>query len=536
MEATGMDGGRGPWSYREQPGSSSCTISSTSGTVSTTGYTSTGGSHLSWISMETAMLLEEMGEEDTQGLVQPVKKFRKETEVEHTELDRVQCLREMKMKQIKSLAEELFGAPSAKGSIEGADMSLVLEKWFNKLGVGWVLRFSDGAGCAAAGKLEQTLDISSWIRALTEINHVLWLAGSLCPGHGSSVKGGGPATESEEQEDIMIDQVQIASFAQHAILKLLAFVDFVDVPNLNITWQPSTMHLVAPAYQKLYAMLRVYNALITGFSSYPPASAQVGMIHENVVGLLSAKQHKAGEAIWNTMEEIWNRILESVDDGDDSASTQHPQGSPDIHKATRSMLSYIRFLGSTSSLLKPIISEAARLGKYVLRMQWKEDLAFSLNAEMMSCVQEKLANKSEKFTDQSLRFIFLLNNLSFMGDTRYFPASYNAVHTGKVVAYMESYMEVAWAPVLACLFNLKPLRLFGKNYSPLLKFESEFHKTYTTQKLWKVPDPKLRKTLREAIIVKMVPSYRDYLEDNKVTTPKFTPWDLEKMLLELFEG
>jgi hypothetical protein len=285
-------------------------------------------------------------------------------------------------------------------------------------------------------------------------------------------------------------------------------------------------------------MLRVYNALITGSSPYPPASAQLGRIHENVFELLSEKKHKAGEAIWNTMEEIRNRILESADDGDDSAGTQHPQGSPDIHKATRSMFSYIGFLGSKSMLVYSIISEAAKRGKYVIPMQCKGDLVFGLNAEMMSCVQEKLANKSEKFTDQSLRFIFLLNNLSFMGghDTSYFPASYNAVHTGKVVAYMESYMQVAWAPVLACLLNPKHLLLFRKKNSPLLKFESEFHKTYTTQKLWKVHDPKLRKTLRGAIIEKIVPDYTKYIEDNKVTTPKFTPRNLQEMLQELFEG
>jgi hypothetical protein len=485
------------------------------------------------------MLSEEMGEEDTQGFVQPVKKFRKEADVKHTDLGRlwrmpIETDKEMKREEIKRLAKEFFGAPSAKWTLEGGDMS-VLEKWFKKLGVGWVLDFADGA---AAGKLDQTLDVSSWIRALAEIKDALRFTGSLFPGHGSSGKEEGPAaTESEEQEDIMTAQVQIASFSQHAILKLLAFVDFIDVPNLNITCEVSTIHQLAP-YQKLYAMLRVYNALITGFSSYSPASAQVGRIHEYVLGLLSEKKHKAGEAIWNTMEKIRNGILESVDDGNDSAGTEHPQGSPDVHKATRSMFSYIGFLSSKSSLVYSIISEGARLGKYDLRMQCEGDLVFSLNAEMMSCVQEKLANKSEKFTDQSLRFIFLLNNLSYMGHhyTRYFAPSYNEDHTGKVEAYMESYMEVAWEPVLACLFNRKPLRLFGKNNSPLLKFESEFHKTYTTQKLWKVPDPKLRKTLREAIILKMVPSYRDYVENNKVTTSKFTPSDLEEMLQELFEG
>jgi hypothetical protein len=260
--------------------------------------------------METAMLSEEMGEEDTQGFVQPVKKFRKEADVKHTDLGRlwrmpIETDKEMKREEIKRLAKEFFGAPSAKRTLEGGDMS-VLEKWFKKLGVGWVLRFADGA---AAGEVEQTLDVSGWIRALTEIVESLFFC------HGFSVI----ATESEEQ-DIMTDQVQFASFTQQAILKLIAFVDFIDVPNLNITCQVSIIHLVAP-YQKLYAMLHVYDAL-TGLSLYLPASAQLGRIQGNVLELLSEKKRKAGEAIWNTMEEIRNRILESVDDGGGSAGTQ----------------------------------------------------------------------------------------------------------------------------------------------------------------------------------------------------------------------
>lgn len=68
------------------------------------------------------------------------------------------------------------------------------------------------------------------------------------------------------------------------------------------------------------------------------------------------------------------------------------------------------------------------------------------------------------------------------------------------------------------------------------KFEDEFRKTYTTQKLWKVPDPMLRKTLRDAIIVKIIPSYTKYIEDNKISTPKYSPDELKEMLQELFEG
>lgn len=100
---------------------------------------------------------------------------------------------------------------------------------------------------------------------------------------------------------------------------------------------------------------------------------------------------------------------------------------------------------------------------------------------------------------------------------------------------MENYLQACWEQVLSCLFSHTPL-CFGINHSPLLKFESEFMKTYTTQKLWKVPDPELRKRLRTAITNKIVPVYTEYIEESNVIAIGVTPDDIEKMLQELFEG
>ncbi|CAD6338246.1 unnamed protein product [Miscanthus lutarioriparius] len=67
-------------------------------------------------------------------------------------------------------------------------------------------------------------------------------------------------------------------------------------------------------------------------------------------------------------------------------------------------------------------------------------------------------------------------------------------------------------------------------------FESKFHMAYTAQKLWKVPDPRLKKRLREVIIEKVVSDFTIYLEDNNRITPEVTPQEVEEMLQELFEG
>jgi hypothetical protein len=64
----------------------------------------------------------------------------------------------------------------------------------------------------------------------------------------------------------------------------------------------------------------------------------------------------------------------------------------------------------------------------------------------------------------------------------------------------------------------------------------EFQKTYSAQKLWKVPDPELRTRLRKAIVEKVTAGLTGFLEVNNVTNPGVSTQERERMLLELFEG
>lgn len=156
---------------------------------------------------------------------------------------------------------------------------------------------------------------------------------------------------------------------------------------------------------------------------------------------------------------------------------------------------------------------------------------------MISCLQEKLLRVSQPFPDQGLRFLFLLNNTYFMWQQLH-PSSALEPHmsalTCKIDDHIQSYLQVSWAPVLSCLHEPTPLCL-GR-YSPLAKFQLEFQKTSTVQKLWKVPDPELRGRLRKAIIEKVSSGFTKYLEDYNVNSPRVTSQELEETLKELIEG
>ncbi|XP_066372549.1 uncharacterized protein [Miscanthus floridulus] len=213
---------------------------------------------------------------------------------------------------------------------------------------------------------------------------------------------------------------------------------------------------------------------------------------DEMASLLSSKQAELDEAIWNMMEETSKTRLTEDDDGS-WRGVQTPQGSSsDIHELTRAMVSYIVLLSTNWATAHQLVKEAAQLRGYVPRF---DKLSPTL---VMESHMAGLARKIEN--------------------------------------YIETYLQVSWAPVLSCLYNSTPLCM-GRYYScPPAKFESEFQKTYNAQKFWKVPDPKLRRRLRVAVIDKVIPSFEKYLEYSGIRPSRITPHDLRDMLQELFEG
>ncbi|XP_039807264.1 exocyst complex component EXO70H1-like [Panicum virgatum] len=440
-----------------------------------------------------------------------------------------------KEKHFDGLVQEFFGAPSANYSVNGGAIE-VLERWFSELGIRWVLRLADGAD---AGELEHTFPSQerpyaarSWIRALTEIIGTSHSASSLFPDHSS----------------------QFARFTQEAVLKMLPFVDVI----VATSDEAFLSKLVDAPYKKLETLLNVRDALSKALSkiqspSESEASEEVRRIQGEMVTLLSAKEGKVDEAIWNTMEDIRRGILEPMERGGNSSGTHTPRVSPIIYNVTRSVISYVLFLRTSYSSVAPILYEAASRGKIVTEIGNTNPLS-SLAVEMISCIEEKVNKKSQSFLDQSIRFLFLTNNsyliwqLLHQSISDTVPESHMQALTNKTDDYVRDYVQVSWAPLLSCLNSTTPFRL-GRD-SPLAKFEREFQETYNTQKLWPVRNPELRRELREAIAEKVIPGFTKYLADNNITARErkvffsflkdrkrnVTPKKMEEMLQELFEG
>ncbi|TVU12528.1 hypothetical protein EJB05_46179, partial [Eragrostis curvula] len=395
------------------------------------------------------------------------------------------------------------------------DSLSAVERCLSELDVGWVLRLTDGdAGMGMILVSPQPFDhTGSWIQGLFEISKSVsrcfdgWYShkeATACP----------PASE-------------FVRFVEVIFMKMLPFCDAI----ICLNQQHSIVSVNEGSIARLQALVAMRDALsmtseqiLLSFCSSPYIEST--RITDDMRGLLAAGLDKLDDAIWGTMDET-GIIFSSTHDDLCSSSTYGTQKSPNVHMVTRSVINYIDVLWihywSPDHIPDTCFFE-------------NEGMSHSrtnLIVEMVHSLQENLARESEKFSDHSLRFLFLINNYNFM-QQHFRTVGLPYRQPFQIEEYIQSYVHASWVPVLKCLHN-STLHCFMRT-SPLQKFESQFQKTCTTQKLWKVPDPEMRRRLRKAIIEKVTSSYTRYLEDNSFITPEVTPKEVEETLQELFEG
>lgn len=409
----------------------------------------------------------------------------------------------------------------------------LLERWFSELDVGWVLH----ANQWSLQQLEwmSLLDlVEAWTRALSLMVRVLSVAqiDLAALNRIPAAAGAGGSDDS-----------LFARFAEESILKMLEFVDAV-----------AAIHSDRAPDERLPGMLQVFacvasDDLLASFrgasESYRRTHGEIKNTFEKMSCVYLRKRAELSEAVWSIMEEARASILE----GD--YAWESPQIEAGIHKATRLTMNHVKLLWRNDDALTVILQDH-HFGMFVSESEGFSSVV-NLILEMVSCIEQRLAETSRSFPDAGLRYLFLLNNSHFI--TRQVESlclpSWIPLGERRTNSYMESYLHVSWTPVLSCLYDAgaAPLRLrryytllFEKRkYSALDRFQSEFHRVYRAQKMWKVPSPELRERLRGAIVEKVVSGYGKYLEERPVqekniSHPTNTPMELEDMIKELFEG
>ncbi|SPT20724.1 unnamed protein product [Triticum aestivum] len=242
-------------------------------------------------------------------------------------------------------------------------------------------------------------------------------------------------------------------------------------------------------------------------------SPEAQRIFNEMGGPLEREGNRLWEIILSTMKEVRTLMEE-----DDSWAIEISRGGGEVHNNTRFIMDCIVCMkNARTSMKSSALSDNT------------ENLGVLIDGTI-DYLKSLLFTKSESCSDQILRYLFLLNNSYFVA---------NVVSE----SYMDSYIDVSWGHVVSCIPKSGfpgPIQRWI-NTSSVAKFESAFHKTYQTQKLWKVPDPRLRDALRRAITERVISGYRDYLVvhlllEKHVVRESSRPEVLEGMLGELFEG
>ncbi|KAE8768353.1 hypothetical protein D1007_60172 [Hordeum vulgare] len=296
----------------------------------------------------------------------------------------------------------------------------------------------------------------------------------------------------------------VVPFGKASIAQML---DVVDV--IITVLEAEKLQLVLDIFTCVCDALHVFTSLV--FSS------EIYSIFKGIRSLLEKQENTLSNIIGSTMWELRTLVKE-----DDSWALEISRGGGEVHKNTRFIMDCIVSMmnARTSTQSSAPSRSSENLGFLIdVTIDYLKDLSFLTRAtshfrlNVMWCLSHQ--------------------DLSFLtrGTSRF------------RLNVMDSYLDVSWGHVLSCITKSRfpgPIHCWI-NTSSLAKFESAFHKMYQAQKLWKVPDPQLRDSLRRAIIERVISGYRDYLKEHPelkkhVGRESSSPEVLQAMLGELFEG
>ncbi|CAA6664056.1 unnamed protein product [Spirodela intermedia] len=226
-----------------------------------------------------------------------------------------------------------------------------------------------------------------------------------------------------------------------------------------------------------------------------------------------------------------------------------------IHPLTRYVMNYVKLLVDYSGTLNGLMNQDGDAGEDPA-VEHHDDNSHGGTCPHLGChvlstvsyLESNIAEKSKLYEDSGLQYVFLMNNILYMVQ------KVKDSDLGSLLGdeWIQSYLRASWTKVLNCLkdegigFNSSS----GSASKVALKerfknFNFAFEEVCRNQMTWKVPDSQLREELRISISEMVIPAYRSFmgrfggfLEGGRHAAKymKYTPEDLERYLLDLFEG
>ncbi|GJN17581.1 hypothetical protein PR202_gb04660 [Eleusine coracana subsp. coracana] len=197
------------------------------------------------------------------------------------------------------------------------------------------------------------------------------------------------------------------------------------------------------------------------------------------------------------------------------------------------------------------------LAKYLMANSHPHFTVTALHIQsVVAALELNLEAGSRLYNDDRLQNIFLMNNIYYMvqkvknSDLKTFLGDdWIRVHNRKFQQQAMRYERASWNNVLSCLSD-DGLCAAGDTASRKIirekfkNFNMSFEEVYRVQTAWSIPDVQLRDDVRISISLKVIQAYRTFkgrysshLDSTKHRDRyiKYSPEDLEELLLDLFE-
>ncbi|XP_010906146.1 exocyst complex component EXO70E2 [Elaeis guineensis] len=235
-----------------------------------------------------------------------------------------------------------------------------------------------------------------------------------------------------------------------------------------------------------------------------------------------------------------------------------------VHPLTKYVMNYIKALADYGKTLDLLLEDLDEKGPISVADDGGTDTSVHSSPvawhllSVTSILESNLEVRSMLYQDGSLQNFFMMNNIYYMvqkvkdSDLQNFLGDeWIRAHKRKFRQHATSYERASWSSVLSFL---KDEGICSRGSSTpsttVLKerfksFNAAFEEVYRIQTGWFIPDVQLRDELRISISLKVLQAYRTFLgrysahldgirhRDKYI---KYFPDDLERYLLDLFEG
>jgi len=312
------------------------------------------------------------------------------------------------------------GSSSAHcGGLGSGPVELLLGSWFSELDVEWVLHAREGDklrphkedGCASLLDL-----MESWIKALKTMVQVLCITQLELRTKWPAAAGGvrkavryflllatGKAAEREQEA------AQLVWFAEASVLRMLDFVDAVADAALNDDQAAAEM---------LPGMLQVYTCIVDDspavLALFKEALGTASMF-DDMNGVFLRKRSKLSDAVWSMVEKVRPSFM-----ADDCWRVSPPAEAGGVHETTRLMMNYVMLLWRNEGALNLVLQDQQQ--RFRMFLSEHDDYCSSSSSvadlikNMISSSEKQLEKASNFISDPGLRYIFLMNNCSFISE------------------------------------------------------------------------------------------------------------------------